>query len=84
MRGEVLARTASGAFAEDPERLVRDGLAAVRGRRLQRRNAGLSALLAAPGERDQASLRDLLAEQMHIDEELQKLKRVSGDDRSSG
>jgi DNA primase len=84
LRGEVLARTASGAFAEDPERLVRDGLAAVRGRRLQRRNAGLSALLAAPGERDQASLRDLLAEKMHIDEELQKLKRVSGDDRSSG
>jgi DNA primase len=75
LRGEVLARTASGAFAEDPERQVRDGLVSVRRRRLERRSAGLSALLAAPGGLEQAALRDLLAEKMLIDDELAKLKK---------
>jgi DNA primase len=75
LRGEVLARTASGAFAEDPERQVRDGLVSVRRRGLERRSAGLSALLAAPGGLEQAALRDLLAEKMLIDDELAKLKK---------
>jgi len=75
LRGEVLARTASGAFAEEPERLVRDGLSSVRRRGLELRGAGLSARLAAPGQPEQAGQRDLLAEKMHIDEELAKLKK---------
>jgi DNA primase len=75
LRGEVLARTASGAFAEEPERLVQDGLSSVRRRALERRSAGLAARLALSGRQEQAALRDLLAEKMHIDEELAKLKK---------
>ncbi len=75
LRGEVLARTASGAFAEEPERLVRDGMSAVRRRALERRSASLSARLASGGGQQEAALRDLLAEKMHIDDELAKLKK---------
>jgi DNA primase len=75
LRGEVLARTASGAFAEEPEQLVRDGLKWVRRRSLERRGAVLPAKLAAPAGQEQAAYRDLLAEKMHIDEELAKLKK---------
>ncbi|OHD74321.1 MAG: DNA primase [Spirochaetes bacterium RBG_16_67_19] len=75
LRGEVLARTASGAFAEDPERLVRDGLKWVRRRALERRGAGVPARLAAPGGQEQTGQKDLLTEKMHIDEELAKLKK---------
>ena len=74
LRGEVLARTASGAFAEEPERLVRDGMSSVRRRALERRSASLAARLAVPRE-GEAALRDLLAEKMHVDEELEKLKK---------
>jgi hypothetical protein len=74
LRGEVLARTSSGAFAEEPERLVRDGVSSVRRRALERRSAGLAARLAS-GRQEQAALKDLLAEKMHIDEELAKLKK---------
>ena len=83
LRGEVLSRTSSGAFSEDPERLVRDGLSSVRRRSLQRRSAALAAALAASGGPDPERLRDLLAEKMHVDEELRNI-RVSGDDRPSG
>ena len=75
LRGEVLARTASGAFAEEPERQIWDGLRWVRRRALERRGAGLPPRLAAPGQQEPAGLRDLLAEKMHIDEELAKLKK---------
>jgi DNA primase len=74
LRGEVLARTSSGAFAEEPERLVRDGVSSVRRRTLERRSASLAARLAS-GRQEQAALKDLLAEKMHIDEELAKLKK---------
>jgi DNA primase len=74
LRAEVLARTSSGAFAEEPERLVRDGMSSVRRRTLERRSAGLAARLALHRE-GEAALRDLLAEKMHIDEELAKLKK---------
>jgi DNA primase len=74
LRGEVLARTSSGAFAEEPERLVRDGVSSVRRRALERRSASLAARLAL-GRQEQAALKDLLAEKMHLDEELAKLKK---------
>jgi DNA primase len=83
LREELLAKAASGAFSEDPERLVRDGLNAVRRRGLQRRSAELAAMLAASSRPEPDRLRELLAEKMHVDEEL-KNTRVSGDDRSSG
>jgi DNA primase len=80
LRNEVLARTASGEFATEPERLIKDGLASVRRRSLERRRNALSAQLAGAGGKEPARQKDLLAEKMHIDDELERLK-VGGDER---
>jgi hypothetical protein len=80
LRNEVLARTASGEFATEPERLIQDGLASVRRRSLERRRNALSAQLAGAGGKEPARQKDLLAEKMHIDDELERLK-VGGDER---
>jgi DNA primase len=81
LRTEVLARTVSGEFAADPGRLIQDGLASVRRRSLERRRNALSAQLAGAAAKEPGRLKDLLAEKMHIDEELERLK-VGGDERS--
>jgi DNA primase len=81
LRNEVLARTASGEFAAAPQRLIQDGLASVRRRSLERRRNALSAQLAGTGGKEPARQKDLLAEKMHIDDELERLK-VGGDERS--
>jgi DNA primase len=81
LRTEVLSRTASGEFAADPGRLIQDGLASVRRRSLERRRNALSAQLVSAAGREPGRLKDLLAEKMHIDEELERLK-VGGDERS--
>jgi DNA primase len=81
LRNEVLARTASGEFAADPQRLIQDGLASVRRRSLERRRNALSAQLAGAGAKEPAREKDLLTEKMHIDDELERLK-VAGDERS--
>ncbi len=81
LRTEVLSRTSSGEFAADPGRLIQDGLASVRRRSLERRQNALSAQLVGAAGREPGRLKDLLAEKMHIDEELERLK-VGGDERS--
>ena len=78
LRADVLARTASGAFADEPERLVRDGLAAVRRRSLERRRSDLAGRLSGPEGREPARQKELLAEKMQVDEELESLKGRSG------
>ncbi|MBN1835214.1 MAG: DNA primase, partial [Spirochaetales bacterium] len=80
LRKILLEKTASGEFSISPERLIQDGLRAVRVRSLERRRRALTQELSrAP---DAARLRELLSEKMYLDEELQSLK-VTLDDRSA-
>jgi len=78
LRQTLLERIASGEFSIRPERVIRDGLRAVRVRSLERRRRSLSQELGRVTEGPR--LRELLSEKMYLDEELQSLK-VTVDDR---
>jgi DNA primase len=82
LREILLEKTASGEFSISPERLIQDGLRAVRVRSLERRRRVLSQELSRVSKADVPRLRELLSEKMYLDEELQSLK-VTLDDRSS-
>jgi len=82
LREILLEKTASGEFSISPERLIQDGLRAVRVRSLERRRRVLTQELSRVGKGDAARLRELLSEKMYLDEELQSLK-VTLDDRSA-
>ena len=78
LRQTLLERIASGEFSIRPERVIRDGLRAVRVRSLERRRRSLSQELGRVTQGPR--LRELLSEKMYLDEELQSLK-VTVDDR---
>jgi DNA primase len=82
LRDILLERIASEEFSIRPDRLIQDGLRAVRIRSLERRRRALTQELARVPEQDSARLRELLSEKMYLDEELQSLK-VTSDDRSA-
>lgn len=76
----IMEGAASGEFSVNPERLIADGIQAVRRRSLERRRervlARMAGLRSPSGgvARDEASLHELLYEIMHLDEELESMK----------
>jgi DNA primase len=81
LRELALRKVSSGEFDMNQERLVADGVRRIRQRSLAKRRDLLSAeMRKAERERtDPAQVRELLAEKMHLDEELEKLKtRAAG------
>lgn len=79
LRAFVLSRSASEAFKINPEQIVHDGITRVRQKALERRSGELLIRLRTlrSGEVDSAALEDLIAEKMHIDAELSRLKDVT-------
>jgi DNA primase len=76
LRDLVRRKVASGEFDLNQERAVADGIRRIRQRTLRRKNELVSAELRRLEKEtaDPARLRDLLAEKMHLDSELEKLK----------
>ena len=76
LRDLVIRKVASGEFDMNQEQAVADGIRRIRQRALRRRTELVSAeirrLEMETG--DPARLRDLLAEKMHLDSELERLK----------
>lgn len=75
LRDLVVRKIASGEFNMNQERLVRDGVRRVRQRELTRRIDQLGAEMRRIDREspDAARMRELLAEKMHLDDELAKL-----------
>ena len=75
MKELVIRKAASGEFDLNQEKLVRDGLRRVRQRELRKRIDLLGAeMRRADREKpDAARMRELMAEKMHLDDELSKL-----------
>ena len=75
LRDLVIRKVASGEFDMNQERLVRDGVRRVRQRELAKRIDLLRAELRRIDREspDAARMRELLAEKMHLDDELAKL-----------
>ncbi len=81
LRELAMRKVASGEFDLNQERLVSDGVRRIRARMLARKRDALAAEMrkAEKGEPDPAHMRDLLAEKMHLDDELERLKaRAAG------
>ncbi len=75
LRDLVIRKVASGEFDMNQERLVRDGVRRVRQRELAKRIDLLGAEMRRIDREspDAARMRELLAEKMHLDDELAKL-----------
>jgi DNA primase len=71
LRDFVMRQGAGGAF-NHPEQIVRDGIARIKSRILERRRAEIIRQLRTPGI-DGLRQEDLLAEKVHIDSELTRL-----------
>jgi DNA primase len=81
LRELAIRKVASGEFDLNQERLVSDGVRRIRQRVLAKKRDVLAAeMRKAERERpDPARMRDLLAEKMHLDDELERLKaRAAG------
>jgi DNA primase len=78
----LLQKTASEEFLINPDQMIRDGLRDIRRRSLERRRSLLEAQLSQRAGADSSAMKELLAEKMYLDEELESLK-VGVDDRSS-
>ncbi len=83
LRNLLLEKTASGEFTISPERLIRDSLREIRRRSLEKRRRSLVSNLTRFKGQDPGKLKELLAEKMYLDEELQKLRKVVADERPS-
>jgi DNA primase len=83
LRDLLLEKIASGEFTINPERLIRDGLREIRRRNLERRRRSLVSTLTRSKGQDPGKLKELLAEKMYLDEELQNLRKVVVDERPS-
>ena len=77
LRDLLLGKTASGEFTINPERLIRDGLREIRRRSLEKRRRSVVSALTRSKDQDPRKLKELLAEKMYLDEELQKLAKGS-------
>jgi DNA primase len=82
LRQYVAEKGTSKEFLNDPEQLVEDGIKKIRQKKLKRRLSEIVAELhslespvgeAAPGERRDLRIEELLVEKMHIDTELRRL-----------
>lgn len=76
LRDLVIRKVASGEFDMAQERAVSDGIRRIRQRALRRRTELVSAEIRQLEKEkgDPARVRDLLAEKMHLDSELERLK----------
>jgi DNA primase len=79
LRDLAIRKVASGEFDANPERQVADGVRRIRQRALRKKSERVSAELRRleMETTDPARLRDLLAEKMHLDGELERLKTGS-------
>ncbi len=77
LRDLLLGKTASGEFTINPEGLVHDGLREIRRRSLEKRRRSVVSALTRSKDQDPRKLKELLAEKMYLDEELQKLAKGS-------
>ena len=83
LRDLLLGKTVSGEFTINPEGLIRDGLREIRRRSLEKRRRSLVSALTRSKDQDPGKLKELLAEKMYLDEELQNLRKVVVDERPS-
>ncbi len=76
LRDLAIRKVASGEFDMNQERLVADGVRRIRQRALKKKTELVSAELRRleKEETEPARLRELLAEKMHLDSELERLK----------
>jgi len=76
LRDLVIRKVASGEFDVNEERMVADGVRRIRQRALRKKTDLLSAELRRLEKEavDPARMRELLAEKMHLDSELERLK----------
>ncbi|NLJ47328.1 MAG: DNA primase [Treponema sp.] len=77
LRNYLMEKAASGEFAIQVDRLIRDGILNVRERSLERRRFRVVRQIAeydAERDADSVSMNDLLYEKMFIDQELEKIK----------
>ncbi len=76
LRDLVIRKVASGEFDLNQERMVADGVRRIRQRALRKKTDLVSAELRKLEKEaaDPARLRELLAEKMHLDSELERLK----------
>ena len=77
LRDLLLGKTASGEFTINPEGLVHDGLREIQRRSLEKRRRSVVSALTRSKDQDPRKLKELLAEKMYLDEELQKLAKGS-------
>jgi DNA primase len=86
LRDMAIRKVASGEFDANPERQVADGLRTVRQRALRKKSELVSAELRRleMETTDPARQRDLLAEKMHLDSELERLKTGSAEPTNTG
>jgi DNA primase len=80
LKALLLEKAASGEFMLNPQKMIQDGLKKIRRRSLEKKQRALVSALAR--DKDPVKLKELLAEKMYLDEELQSLK-VSMDERAS-
>jgi DNA primase len=81
LRDLVIRKASSGEFDLNQERLVADGVRRIRQRALRKKIDMLATEMkrAEKGAADPARMRELLAEKMHLDSELERLKtRAAG------
>ncbi|HEY9594169.1 MAG TPA: hypothetical protein VHE79_06815, partial [Spirochaetia bacterium] len=79
LRELAIARVASGELDINPERMVADGVRGVRQRTLRKRIDSLNAEMRRTEKQDPARTRELLAEKIHLDSEMERLKtRAAG------
>jgi DNA primase len=83
LRDLLLGKTAAGEFTINPERLISDGLREIRRRSLEKRRRSLVSTLTRSKSQDPGELKELLAENMYLDDELQNLRKVVVDERPS-
>jgi DNA primase len=76
LRDLIMRKAASGEFEMNPERIVRDGVRRIRQRMLQKKIERVMVEMrrAEKASVDPARRQELLAEKMHLDEELNRLK----------
>jgi DNA primase len=80
LRQLVLEKNAAGEFTLDQDLVIRDGIIRLKQRSLEKKSNRVLSLLARYDKQDPGKLKELLAEKIFLDEELQKL-RVTPNDR---
>jgi DNA primase len=74
----ILEKSASGAFQMSPEKIISDGVKRIKRKNLERRsNAIVLSLRSAKNEGSETRIEDLMAEKVHIDAELLRLKDMN-------